>query len=361
MNTQRYAVILAGGRGERFWPLSTSKRPKQLLNLVGEGTLLAQAVDRLAGLVPPERVLVITNADLVEASCAAAPQLPQKNVIGEPMGRDTAAAVALAAGLVKARDPEAVFAILTADQVIGQIPVFQKTLRASMDIAARGQHLITMGITATFPSTAYGYIERGARVEIQEGLSFCKAARFVEKPNLERATDYLATGRYVWNSGMFIWSVKAIESAFMQHRPALGKLVDEFAAAQRQGALLATLARIYPGLEKISIDYAIMEKADNILVAEGTFSWDDVGSWTALENHFPADTARNVVVGECAAWESSGNIVFSRDRVTALVGVKDLVVVQADGVTLVCHRDQAQNIKKLLEGIRQAGRHTELL
>lgn len=230
-----------------------------------------------------------------------------------------------------------------------------------MDIAARGQHLITMGITATFPSTAYGYIERGAKAEEREGLSFCKAARFVEKPNLERATEYLATGRYLWNSGMFIWSVKAIEAALVQHRPVLGKLVDVFATAQKQGRLLDALASIYPGLEKISIDYAIMEKADNILVAEGTFSWDDVGSWTALENHFPKDAANNVVVGESATWEASNNIVFSRDRVTALVGVRDLVVVQADGVTLVCHRDQAQNIKKLLEGIRQSGRHTELL
>ena len=361
MEHKRYAVILAGGRGERFWPLSTSKRPKQLLNLVGEGTLLAQAVVRLSGLVPPEQVLVITNADLVDASCAAAPMLPRANVIGEPVGRDTAAAVALATGLVKARDPEAVFAILTADQVIGQIPVFQQTLRASMDIATRGQHLITMGITATFPSTAYGYIERGAKAEEREGLSFCKAVRFVEKPNLERATDYLATGRYLWNSGMFIWSVKAIETAFKLHRPELGKLVDEFAAAARKGSLADALARIYPGLEKISIDYAVMEKADNILVAEGTFSWDDVGSWTALENHFPKDAANNIVVGESAAWNASDNIVFSRDRVTALVGVRDLVVVQADGVTLVCHRDQAQNIKMLLESIRQSGRHTELL
>ena len=361
MNTHYYAVILAGGRGERFWPLSTSKRPKQLLNLVGEGTLLAQAVDRLNGLIPPERVLVITNADLVEASCTAAPKLPRENIIGEPIGRDTAPAVALAAGLVKARDPESVFTILTADQVIGQVPVFQQTLRASMDIAARGQHLITMGIMATFPSTAYGYIERGSRAEEREGLTFCKAARFVEKPDLERATEYLSTGRYLWNSGMFIWSVKAIEAAFMMHRPELGKLVDEFATAARQGCLQAALARIYPSLEKISIDYAIMEKADNILVAEGKFSWDDVGSWTALENHFPKDAASNVVVGDSVSWDSSGNIVFSRDRVTALVGVRDLVVVQADGVTMVCHRSQAQNIKKLLEGIRQSGRHTELL
>ena len=361
MDTKRYAVILAGGRGERFWPLSTSKRPKQLLNLVGEGTLLAQAVNRLAGLIPPERVLVITNADLVEASCAAAPMLPRGNVIGEPIGRDTAAAVALAAALVKARDPEAVFAILTADQVIGDIALFQTTLRTSLDIAASHRHLVTMGIAPTQPSTAFGYIERGPLQEEREGCRYFNAVRFVEKPNLERAQDYLASGRYLWNSGMFIWSVRSIEDALRKHRPVLGELVAEFADAARAGRLAETLARVYPTLEKISIDYAVMEKADNILVAEGRFSWDDVGSWTALENHFPKDAAGNVVVGESATYDAAGNIVYSRDRVTALVGVRDLVVVQADGVTLVCHRDQAQNIKKLIEVVRQTGRHTELL
>ncbi len=361
MKNNRYAVILAGGRGERFWPLSTGKRPKQLLNLVGEGTLLAQAVTRLDGLIPPERVLVITSADLVAASREAAPMLPAGNVIGEPMGRDTAAAVALAAALVKARDPKAVFAILTADHVISDLPLFQKTLSTGMDLAESGNELVTIGIAPTEPSTAYGYIERAVLKEDREGCRFYRAVRFVEKPDRERATGYLATGNYLWNSGMFIWSVAAIEAALLKHRPALGNLVEAMTEAARTGNLDATLGRIYPTLEKISIDYAVMEKADNILVADGRFAWDDVGSWTALENHFPKDASGNVVVGESAAWQASGNIVVSKDRVTALVGVKDLVVVQTEGVTLVCHRDQAQNIKKLLETIRQTGQHTELL
>ena len=361
MKSNRYAVILAGGRGERFWPLSTGKRPKQLLNLVGEGTLLAQAVTRLEGLIPPERVLVITSADLVAASREAAPMLPAGNVIGEPMGRDTAAAVALAAALVKARDPKAVFAILTADHVIKDLPLFQKTLSTGMDLAEAGNELVTIGIAPTEPSTAYGYIERATLKEDREGCRFYRAVRFVEKPDRERATSYLATGNYLWNSGMFIWSVAAIEAALLKHRPALGSLVDVLAEAARTSNLESSLGRIYPTLEKISIDYAVMEKADNILVAEGRFDWDDVGSWTAIENHFPKDASGNVVVGESAAWQASGNIVVSKDRVTALVGVKDLVVVQAEGVTLVCHRDQAQNIKKLLETIRQTGQHTELL
>ena len=361
MDTQRYAVILAGGRGERFWPLSTARRPKQLLNLVGDDTLLAQAVKRLAGLIPPERVLVITSADLVEASREAAPMLPSGNIIGEPMGRDTAAAVALAAALVKARDPQGVFAILTADHIIGDLPLFQTTLRAGMDLAAAGKVLVTIGLAPTEPSTAYGYIERAELSAEREGCSFFKAVRFVEKPDRERAAGYLASGRYLWNSGMFIWSVASIEAALQQHRPELGKLVETFAQAAQAGQLAESLATIYPTLQKISIDYAVMEKADNILVAEGRFAWDDVGSWTALENHFPKDASGNVVVGESVAWSAGDNIVISKDRVTALVGVRDLVVVQAEGVTLVCHREQAQNIKKLLETIRQSGQHAELL
>lgn len=361
MKSNRFAVILAGGRGERFWPLSTAKRPKQLLNLVGQGTLLAQAVTRLEGLVPPERVLVITSADLVSASHEAAPMLPLENIIGEPVGRDTAAAVALAAALVKSRDPNAVFAILTADHVIGDLPVFQATLETGMDLAESQDKLVTIGIAPTEPSTAYGYIERADISEDRKGCRFFRAVRFVEKPDRERAESYLNTGKYLWNSGMFIWSATVIERALLKHRPQLGSLVESWADSTRKNELSAALAKVYPTLEKISIDYAVMEKADNILVAEGRFAWDDVGSWTALENHFSKDASGNVVIGDSAAWSAEGNIVVSKDRVTALVGVKDLVVVQADGVTLVCHRDHAQNIKKLLEVLRRTDRHPELL
>lgn len=360
MSEHGYAVILAGGRGERFWPLSRARRPKQLLSLVGERSLLAQAVERLQGLIPPDRILIITNADLVEASRAAVPEVPAAHVIGEPVGRDTAAAVALGAALVKARDPAGVFAVLTADHVIGDLPLFRATIEEAMAWAAAKPDLLTIGLAPREPSTAYGYIEREDLLATRREVRLFKAVRFVEKPRREVAEEYLRSGRYLWNSGMFIWSVAAIQAAFRAHRPALAALVDTLSAAAGTRDFDACLAASYAGLEKISIDYAVMEKARNIVVAEGRFAWDDVGSWTALENHFPADGAGNVVVGEGVSFAARHNIIYSRDRLTALVGVDDLIVVQAEGVTLVCRRERAQDIKQLLEQIRAEQRNEVL-
>ncbi len=356
-----YAVILAGGRGERFWPLSTYRRPKQLLSLVSEKALLAQAVDRLSGLIPPERVLVLTNADLVEATRVAAPALPEANIVGEPVGRDTAPAVALATALVKARDPKGVFCILTADHIIGNIDIFQATLRDAMTLAATRNVLITIGIPPTSPATGYGYIEIGDPVEGDGGTMFNQARRFVEKPDLDTAQRYVASEDYVWNSGMFIWSVTSIEKALFQHRPVLASIIDTICQEARAGRLALCLAKIFPEVEKISIDYAVMEKAMNILVARGSFAWDDVGSWNALANHVPADALGNAVTGRCAMIDSSGNIVYSRDRLTALVGARNLIVVQADGVTLVCDRSRDQDIKKMVALLRDDPSAQELL
>ncbi len=356
-----YAVILAGGKGERFWPLSTTRRPKQFLSLVGDRSLLAQAVDRLHGLIPPERVFVITNQDLVAAAIEAAPDLPPANIIGEPVGRDTAAAVALGAALVKARDPQAAFAVLTADHVMGDLDCFRATLRESLALARRQDVLITIGIPPTEPSTAYGYIETGAALGEHGGVPFLKAKRFVEKPPLDQARAYVEAGTYCWNSGMFIWSVAAVERAFAAHRPALAGLLNRLADADRHGQLVAALATEYPALEKISIDYALMEKASNIVMARGLFRWDDVGSWTALENHFPKDAAGNVVVGDAHVLGGAGNIVYSRGQLTAVIGLDNVIVVQAAGVTLVCAKDRAQDIKKLLEQVRATGRHQDVL
>ncbi|MBM4152723.1 MAG: mannose-1-phosphate guanyltransferase, partial [Kiritimatiellaceae bacterium] len=210
----RYAVIMAGGKGERFWPLSTSKHPKQLLALVGDSPLIAQAVDRLNGLIPPENVFVVTNADLVEATRQAAPMLPPENIVGEPIGRDTAAAVACGGALVAAKDPNAVFAVLTADQVMGDLDVFKATLRGGMNLAEQHEILVTIGIQPTFPSTGFGYIESGDLFGSTEGVQFKKAVRFVEKPKLEIAQTYVDSGRFFWNSGMFIWSVPTLAKAF---------------------------------------------------------------------------------------------------------------------------------------------------
>lgn len=356
MGENRYAVILAGGRGERFWPLSRAARPKQLLALVGERPLLAQAVERLAGLVPAERVLVITNIDLVDASRAAVPELPAENIIGEPVGRDTAPAVALAAALIKARDPNGVFAILTADHIMGDLPRFRETIAAGMDIAETGESLVTIGIKPDEPSTGFGYIEQGDAFKTVRGIPFNRVQRFVEKPDRATAESYLASGRYAWNSGMFIWSVAAIQQALLQHHPELGALIDEWAVAASTSSFASQLATSYEAVRKISIDYAVMEKAKNIVVAAGTFAWDDVGSWPALERHFPADGGGNVLIGDAAEVRSKHNIVYSQDRLTALVGVEDLIVVQADDATLVCHRNHAQDIKELLAKLRAAGR-----
>jgi len=357
----RYAVIMAGGKGERFWPLSTSKKPKQLLALVGEKPLISQAVDRLQGLVPPENVFVVTNADLVDVTREAAPQLPAENIVGEPIGRDTAAAVACGGALVKARDEEGVFAVLTADQVMGDLDLFFSTLKGGMDLAETNDILVTIGIKPTYPATGFGYIESGDAFDAQEGIEFRKASRFVEKPDEATASAYLETGRFYWNSGMFIWSVPSLEKAFQRHSPEMHELMGTLTTYAKAGKIVEGMDKTYPLLGKISVDYALMEKAENIVMACGIFAWDDVGSWPALENHFEQDASGNTFIGSVESLDSSGNIIVSADRLTAVIGVKDLVVVQADGVTLVCPKDRAQDIKKMVVALRETRRYDELL
>ena len=357
----RYAVIMAGGKGERFWPLSTSKHPKQLLALVGDKALIAQAVERLDGLIQPENVFVVTNADLVEATQRAAPMLPPDNIVGEPIGRDTAAAVACGGALVAAKDPQGVFAVLTADQVMGDLDVFKATLKGAMDLAEQNEILVTIGIQPTFPSTGFGYIESGDDFANAEGVQFKKAVRFVEKPALQKAEEYVASGKFFWNSGMFIWSVPTLGKAFAAHCPVMKTLMDELTAYAQRGEIFQGLEKIYPTLGKISVDYALMEKADNIVMACGTFYWDDVGSWPALESHFPKDGGGNTLIGNCQQIDSTGNIIYSKDRLTAVIGAENLVVVQADGVTLVCPKERAQDIKKMVMMLKEQGSFEELL
>ncbi len=357
----RYAVIMAGGRGERFWPLSTSKQPKQLLALVGDKPLIAQAVDRLEGLVPPENVFVVTNADLIDATRAAAPLLPPENIVGEPIGRDTAAAVACGGALVKARDENGVFAVLTADQVMGDLDVFVATLKGGMDLAEQNDILVTIGIKPTYPATGFGYIESGDDFQTAEQVEFRKADRFVEKPDESTAAEYVASGKFFWNSGMFIWSVPALEKAFGAHCPEMLELMSTLTGYAKDGKIIEGMDATYPSLGKISVDYALMEKADNIVMACGTFYWDDVGAWPALESHFEQDEEGNTRIGQVEALDAGGNIILSKDRLTAVIGVEDLIVVQAEGVTLVCPKDRAQDIKKMVVALREKGSYDELL
>ncbi len=361
MQDNRYAVIMAGGKGERFWPLSTSKRPKQVLSLVGGRPMLAQAVDRLKGFIPPERVIVITNASLVDVSREAVPELPSENIIGEPFGRDTAAACALGAAIVRARCKTGSFCILTADHVIKDVEIFQQTLDEGFARAENDACLVTIGITPTFASTGFGYIACGDAIETEGDIPFRKAVRFVEKPDAETAQGYVDSGDYFWNSGMFIWSASTLLSALGSYQPALLTMAEAMEAVVDTDGFDAALATEYGKLEKISIDYALMEKADNIVTASGSFRWFDVGSWPALEDHFEKDASSNVAIGDCKTLDSTGNVVVSDGRLTALIGVNDLVVVQAEGVTMICPKERAQEVKAMVQLLAADGAYDGLL
>lgn len=356
-----YAVIMAGGKGERFWPLSTSQHPKQVLSLIGDKPMLAMAMDYVKELIPPERVIVITSEELVDTTCNAVPALPRENVIGEPVGRDTAACVALASAIVEARHPGGAFCILTADHVIGDLNVFQETIREGFDLAMTDDVLITIGIHPTFPSTGFGYIESGDKIKSDGLIEFFSTKRFVEKPDLATAEDYIASGHFCWNSGMFIWSVKSIQDALGTHQPELLKMANVMQPMVDTEGFSGTLADEYSKLERVSIDYAIMERADNIVMAKGLFQWDDVGSWPAIENHFPSSPDGNVFVGTCEAINSERNLVVSRGRLTALIGVSDLVVVQAENSTLICKREDAQRVKDMVQHLKAKGGYEDVL
>ena len=360
-NRDRYAVILAGGQGKRFWPLSNSRHPKQLLRLLGERTMLQMAVDRISESMPIENILVLTNQSLVDASRAAAPELPPENIIGEPVGRDTAPAVALSCALIAERNPKAVFSILTADQVMKQIPLFRKTIEEAGNIAAAEEVIVTIGIQPREASTSFGYIETAEEYESRSGIDFLKAKRFVEKPDIDTARQYIECGNYLWNAGMFIWSADTLYKGLERHSPHLAGMIDRLRPAVGENDFIERVKNEYSRLEKISIDYALMEKSENIVVARGTFEWDDLGSWPALANHIDPDPDGNVIVGDLASIDAKSNIVYSQDRLTALIGVEGLVVVQAEGVTLVCPRERAQDVKRMVNKLAAAGGNEEVL
>lgn len=348
-----YAVILAGGSGERFWPLSTKSRPKQFISLFGGRPLLSLAVERLHGLIPADRIFIITADRLVEDTAAAAWNVPRANIIGEPCKRDTAPAIAVACGLVQKRDPEGVACILTADQLMSDVETFRLTLADAIKVARREEVIVTMGIQPDYAATGFGYIEAGDALETRTVTLFSKALRFVEKPDAYTAARYVEKGTYYWNAGMFIWQTATMRKALGEYAPELAQLSDCVAETGSSDELDALMRRVYPSLRAISIDYAVMEHAKNIVMARGSFGWDDVGSWPSLAGHFSADLDGNVVIGSCEQMEAQNNIVVSENRLTALIGVRGLVVVQSENATLICPKERAEEVKKLLRRIAE--------
>lgn len=344
-----YALILAGGSGTRFWPLSRNDKPKQLLDLFGNGTLLEQTVNRLAGLVPPENILILTNSLQVDAVRDVASMLPRENIFAEPAKRDTAPAVALGIGLVAARNPDAVMMVLPADQLIKDTHAYHAVMTDALSVAEKSDGLVTIGIRPTWPCPSYGYIERGSRASIQG--TDCKhppfeVKRFREKPNPELAEQFLDAGGFSWNAGMFVWSLPTVIKQLASHSPDLASFVSELRASKD---IPATVSAQFPKLTPISIDYALMETADRVLNIEATFDWDDVGSWVSIAKYLTDNGSENRSNQPISQIDSENNIIFNDtdDTHIALLGVDDLIIVQADDALLIANRHQADAIKKL--------------
>jgi mannose-1-phosphate guanylyltransferase len=349
MPNSLYALILAGGSGERFWPLSRRARPTQLLRLVAKQTLLEQAVTRLEGLVATERLLILTNVDQEAAVRELLPQVPKENIVAEPAKRDTAAAVALGVGWVAARDHAATMIVLPADHIINDTISFQKTLTAAAAAAEETGALVTIGIKPTWACPGYGYIEQGEAVKLRgvgAETSVRRVIRFREKPNADLAESFLRKRNFRWNAGMFVWTVPSVLTEFNRHTPELASFISQLRAHDN---FTKTLSARFNDLPRISFDYAIMEKADRVLVVEADFDWDDVGSWRAVAKYFKNDEEGNAANCEITALESSNNIVFNPDGARiALLGVHNLIVVRTPDAILICHRHQAEKIKNLL-------------
>jgi mannose-1-phosphate guanylyltransferase len=345
-----HACIIAGGTGERFWPMSRVGAPKHLLKLFSDKTLLEDTVHRLEGIVAKSNVWIITNEAQVPLIRKAMPRFPAKQIIAEPARRDTAPAAALATGLVRARNPNGVVALLPADALIRNAERFGQQLEQAFQWAAEGSGgaghgLVTFAVTPTFPATGYGYLELGPQLaKGKHGSRLLRVKRFVEKPDEETARGYLAGGRHAWNAGIFVWSVNRFLAEVERNAPQLATFIRNFP----KGDPSAYLSKHFASLPKISVDYAVLEKAAAVATVVAEFDWDDVGSWTALHKHFAADPAGNVCVGQVVSEGTSNTIAVSNGRVIALCGVKDLVVVETADAVLVCHKDSVQDIKKLL-------------
>ncbi|HEY9291287.1 MAG TPA: mannose-1-phosphate guanylyltransferase [Microlunatus sp.] len=351
----RYVVIVAGGSGTRLWPLSRQGTPKQLLNLVNGKTLLRIAYERIQGLVPDERVLVCTGADFRDAVAEEIPELPAENILGEPIGRDTLNAVAYPAAVLARRDPDAVMASVTSDQVMNPVSTLRAALQKAFKVAeSHADSLITFGVVPTAPHTGFGYLERGSAIAGHTGV--CQLASFTEKPDRETAERYLASGRYWWNSGMFVWRCATFLDQLRQLRP------DTYDILATLTADPSRLGELYPQLPKISVDYAVMEPVSRgegtaqVLAVRLPITWHDVGGFEALGSQLPRDSDGNATTGQSVLVDSSDNVVINQDedgRVVAVVGLSGTVIVQTPEITLVCPITQAERIKELVNEVTQ--------
>ncbi|HKA00364.1 MAG TPA: mannose-1-phosphate guanylyltransferase [Candidatus Solibacter sp.] len=358
MNRHHYGLILAGGRGTRFWPRSRRSSAKQVLNVVGDRSLIQSTVDRLAPVIPPERLWVLTNDHLRDTIVKQLPEIPARQILAEPAQRNTAPAIGLAAAILHSTDPEAVMGVFPSDHVIGRTPPYRALLRSALKAASQG-HLVVVGIQPRWPETGYGYVEfpKGCAPGTGEALA---VRRFHEKPQLPKARRYVAAGNYFWNSGMFFWRTSSLLDQLRRHLPKTATLLAALPSfGSRQFA--ARLKDAFPRCDNISIDFAVLERAaaagEVRGIAAGDFGWNDVGSWNAVYELLERDSHGNAIALESIALDSHNNFVDARGKVVALVGVRDLIVVDTPDALLVASRDRAQQVGDIVKALEKRNRH----
>jgi mannose-1-phosphate guanylyltransferase len=356
-----HAVIMAGGAGTRFWPASRGARPKQLLPLLGDRTMIQATCDRLAGLVPTARTMVVTNQELVEAMAGQLPDLPRAAMIGEPCKRDTAPCIGLAAGLIAREDPDAILLVMPADHVIRPVDEFQRALRGAVQLVEQSPDcLVTFGIRPTYPAATYGYIERGAGWRIpgrtQPPVAGFHVVRFREKPSPATAQEFLASGNFYWNAGIFVWRAATILQALRDYEPAMAERLRTIVGSAGRAEFETVFAREFAAIEGKSIDYAVMERYPRVAVIEASFEWDDVGNWSSLARTQGTDEQGNTVLGRHLGLGTQGTIVHTTDRhLVVTVGLRDCIVVHTPDATLVANKHDEEAMRQIVIRLRALG------
>lgn len=349
-----YGVVLAGGGGTRFWPLSRKELPKQLLNLTGKDLMVNETIDRLEGNIAKEDIFVVTNCTQAELMLeATAGRISPDHVLAEPVARNTAACIGYAAMEILHKYGDGVMCVLPSDHYIKKTDVYKKVIADALRIAEETDALVTLGIQPTFPSTGYGYI---CHEETKNEDGAYRVRHFVEKPNLEKAKQYLLSGEYLWNSGMFIWKASVIMRYFEKLLP------EVYACLQKIGDVMGTdaepeaIREIYPQIPKISIDYGIMERADRVLVLEGDFGWSDVGSWDALEALYEKDEYGNITYGEQVHIDTHDCIIYAKNKLVTTIGLDNVIVVETEDAVLVCDKNRAQEVKRIVDALQDCNK-----
>ena len=357
-----YGVIMAGGGGTRFWPWSRQERPKQILPIVSRRSMVWETVVRIRPFIPPERIFIVTARSQAEDLHREVPQIPKGNLLLEPLGRNTAPCLCLAALHIQKKTPEAVMVALPADHYIAERQGFLKTLRAAVNFATRQKFLITLGVRPTEPETGYGYIQKGETLGLVEGMPVFRAKAFREKPTLSKARAYVGRGDYFWNSGMFIWQTGVFLEAAKEFLPRLYGAMRDLPNDLETLRGGKALEKIYDRAQSVSVDYGIMEKAENVALMEAQFYWNDVGSWAALRKIWPKDNRGNALAegkqagrGKILAIDSSGCLIRGEEKLIAVIGLKDMVVVEAGNAILVCPKERSQDVRGVLGELKKRG------